>query len=108
MRYAAEILFARNKAYVESHREEFGEEPYWDDYETVQRECAEGPNGFVLTQQMFERRWLQLWKELAPHLILENMPQWAQELVEKIDPEGAAAARGKGPSRKSEPRKRES
>ena len=39
-----------------------------------------------------QQRWLQFWKEHEPHLFIERMPQWAQELIKKIDPDGHAAA----------------
>jgi hypothetical protein len=51
MRRAAVIMFERNRAYVERHREEFGEEPCWDDFETVQRECAKF--GIKVTRKKF-------------------------------------------------------
>jgi hypothetical protein len=89
----ADILFERNRRFIERCREENGEEPCWEDFETARKECAEGPNGFFLTQENFERRWLEdFWKPHAPHLFIERMPQWAQELIRKIDPDGAAAA----------------
>lgn len=90
---AADVLFERNRRYVQWYREEFGEELCWDDYETARKFCAEEPGAFLLTQEMFERRWLNLWKEHGPHMMFERLPQWAQELIEKIDPAGAAAAR---------------
>ena len=45
---------------------------------------------------MFERRWLHV-EGIRATLNLEHMPQWAQELVEKIDPDRAAVAT-KGPA----------
>jgi hypothetical protein len=68
-----------------------GKEPCWDDYETARADCAAA--GFVLTQEMWEKRWAYLWKRFGAHLRLERMPQWAQDLIAKIDPPAAEAAR---------------
>jgi hypothetical protein len=41
--------------------------------------------GQQVTPKQYERHFAKWWKDYKPHLVLEDLPKWAQELIDKLE-----------------------
>jgi hypothetical protein len=80
---AKDILYQRNSEYAAFHRAEYGEEYCIADFEYRRDSAAEV--GISISQEAYKRFFAKWWKEQKPHLILERMPKWAQELIDELE-----------------------
>jgi hypothetical protein len=69
---------------VEAHREEYGEEyclASLEDLNDFIAGCAS-----PVTREQYARRFASWWPLYKPHVVLTNLPEWAQNLISEIDP----------------------
>jgi hypothetical protein len=62
------------------------------DFETIRDDGAEV--GVQVTRDGYEKKFAKWWAEYKPHLIRDHLPEWAQELIAKL--EGTTLAEIKG------------
>jgi hypothetical protein len=83
LRPARDIMWERRAASVAHSREEYGQEYCLCDYETLAETAMEV--GKPLSKEKYDRFFAKWWAEWKPHLIRKDLPQWAQELIARIE-----------------------
>jgi hypothetical protein len=83
LRPARDIMWERRAASVAHHRETEGQEYCLCDYETLAEAAAEV--GAPISKEGYELKFAKWWVEYEPHLIRKDLPEWAQELIARIE-----------------------
>jgi len=78
-RHARDIMYERRAASVAHTRAEEGQEYCLADIETLNE--GSGECGPAVSQEAYNRHFARWWSEWRPHVIRENLPEWAQNLI---------------------------
>jgi hypothetical protein len=85
-----DVIWERNARYAAWCRETEGQECCLADFDFLRETAAEF--GIQLRPEVYEKRFAKWWAEWQPHVIRENLPEWAQNLIAKIEASEAGAA----------------
>jgi hypothetical protein len=81
---APESAFQQRRRTVEAYREKHGEEyclASLEDLNDLTAGC-----GSTVTEEQYVRKFASWWPVYKPHVVLTNLPEWAQNLISEIDP----------------------
>jgi hypothetical protein len=84
-RTALEIRWQEDASYAAWYRANEGEEYCLADFELIRDTAAECKPKIIVTREGYEWKFAKWWPRWKPHLKRERLPEWAQELVAKIE-----------------------
>jgi hypothetical protein len=85
-RTAREVLWEQREESVANTRSTYGVEHCVADYETL---CDAIGAQCTVTQNQYDYHFAKWWAQYKPHVILKNMPEWAQKKIAAIELNGA-------------------
>lgn len=77
-----DIMWDRRAALVARYRKTEGQEYCIADYETLV-ELTDGC-GFLVSKEGYDWKFAKWWAEYKPHVVLKNLPPWAQDMIARI------------------------